>query len=307
MASTTRIGIIGLGRVGTSAAISILHSGLTEELLLHDVLADVAEGEAMDMAHGLSFLPAAVVRAATLDELRATDAVVVAAGKNGTADQSRLDLAKANAAIVQRIAEGFRDYTGLVVMVTNPVDVLTGEFARVSGLPPSRVLGTGTLLDTARLRHVIGRTLNVSVVSVHAQVVGEHGDSEVALWSSARAAGVPLHQWAAWKPELEAPLADEVRRAAYEIIKRKGATNHAIGTVTAALLRTYLRGENRALTVSRVQDGTFGFQDVALSLPAVVGRTGASTVLLPEMNEDERERLQRSADVLRSATLAIRG
>lgn len=307
VSSTTRIGIIGLGRVGASAAISILHSGIAEELLLHDARPETAEGEAMDLVHGQSFLPAAAVRVASLDEMRGTDAVVIAAGKSGTATQSRLDLARDNASIVRGIGHGLRGYGGLVVMVTNPVDVLTLEFARASGLPAARVLGTGTMLDTARLRHVVGRTLQVDAHSVHAQVVGEHGDSEVALWSSAQAAGLPLRQWPGWTTEREATLGDEVRRAAYEIIKRKGATNHAIGTVTAALLRTYLRGEERVLTVSRVQEGAFGLTDVALSLPCVVGRDGATRVVLPEMNDDERERLTASANVLRQAAAAIAG
>ena len=294
-----------MGRVGASAAISILYSGIAEELLLHDARDDVAEGEAMDLAHGMSFLPRALVRTATLDELASTDALVIAAGKSGTANQSRLDLARDNAATVRRIAVALRGYRGLVVLVTNPVDVLTYEFASASDLPVERVLGTGTMLDTARLRHVVGRTLDIDAHSVHAQVVGEHGDSEVALWSSAYAAGLPVRQWPDWRPELERQLGDEVRRAAYEIIRRKGATNHAIGTVTAALLRTYLRGENRVLTVSRVQQGAAGITDVALSLPSVVGRSGAAVVLLPAMDDDEQQRLQTSAAVLKTAIAAI--
>ena len=307
MATTTRIGIIGLGRVGASAAISLLHSGVAEELLLNDARGEVAEGEAMDLVHGMSFLPRAQVRAASLDDLRDTQALVIAAGKSGTASQTRLELARENTAIIRGIAATLTGYSGLVILVTNPVDVLTFEFVKASGLPVERVLGTGTMLDTARLRHVVGRTLNVDAHSVHAQVVGEHGDSEVALWSSAQAAGLPLRDWPAWQPELEPQLAGEVRRAAYEIIKRKGATNHAIGTVAAALLRTCLRNERRVLTVSRVQDGAFGLTDVALSLPAIVGRDGASAVLTPEMNDDERSRLSDSAAVLRSAIAAIGG
>ncbi len=294
-----------MGRVGASAAISLLHSGIAEELLLHDARSDTAEGEAMDLAHGMAYLPRAVVRSVPLADLLDTDAVVIAAGKSGTATQSRLDLARENAAIVRQIAGTLRGYAGLVVVVTNPVDVLTYEVTRAAGLPPERVLGTGTMLDTARLRHAIGRRLNIAANSVHAQVIGEHGDSEVVLWSSARAAGRPLRAWPSWTPELERVVGDEVRTAAYEIIKRKGATNHAIGTVTAALLRTYLRGENRVLTVARVQDGAAGQRDVALSLPAVVGRTGAAAVLEPEMDEDERASLAHSADVLRGAIAAI--
>jgi L-lactate dehydrogenase len=302
-----RIGVIGMGRVGASAAISILHSGIAEELLLHDLHTEIAEGEAMDLAHGMSFLPRADVRVAGLDDMRTTDAIVIAAGRGGTANQSRLDLARENAVIVRQIAAQLRGYAGLVVVVTNPVDVLTFEVVKTANLPPERVVGTGTMLDTARLRHVVGRTLGLDAHSVHAQVVGEHGDSEVALWSSAHAAGRPLRRWANWSDAIEQQLADEVRTAAYQIIKRKGATNHAIGTVTAALLRTCLRDERRVLTVSRVQEGAAGLSDVALSLPAILGRHGAATVLEPDMSDDERRRLSESAAVVRSAIATVRG
>jgi L-lactate dehydrogenase len=188
-----------------------------------------------------------------------------------------------------------------LVVVTNPVDVLTQIVTESSGLPPSRVLGTGTMLDTARLKHVIGRELNVDPHSVHAHVVGEHGDSEVVLWSEAWAGGCAVRDWPAWRTDRETALADEVRRAAYEIIRRKGATNHAIGLVTADLLRCVLRNERRILTVSRVQDTTAGVGAVALSLPAVVGADGATDVRAPKMNDDERARLLKSAEVLRTA------
>jgi L-lactate dehydrogenase len=234
--------------------------------------------------------------------MRSADAIVIAAGRNGTATQSRLDLARDNAASIRDIAGELRGYAGIVIVVTNPVDVLTWQLAKTAGLPPERVLGTGTMLDTARLRHVVGRTLDVDAHSVHAQVVGEHGDSEVALWSSGHAAGLPLRRWPQWTRATEQQLADEVRTAAYEIIRRKGATNHAIGTVAAALLRTCLRDERRALTVSRVQTGeAFGIGDVALSLPAVVGRDGATRVIEPDADDSERARLAQSADVLRHA------
>jgi L-lactate dehydrogenase len=186
-------------------------------------------------------------------------------------------------------------------MVSNPVDVLTRVMTEASGLPAARVIGTGTMLDTARLRQVLGRELNVDPRSVHAQVVGEHGDSEVVLWSGAWVGGTKLRDWPEWHPDREAALADQVRRAAYEIIQRKGATNHAIGLVTADLIRSLLRNERRILTVSRVQEGVAGVEGVSLSLPAVVGSGGAADVLEPGMNEAEREALGRSAAVLREA------
>ena len=305
MPAVTRVGIVGTGWVGSSVAISTLHAGLAQELLLHDVRTAIAEGEAMDLAHGAAFYPVATVRQVALDEMRETDAVVIAAGRGGRPGESRLDLARDNARVVREIASRFRGYTGVIVVVTNPVDVLTYEVAVTSGLPHERVIGTGTMLDTARLRQMIGTTLHVAPQSIHAQVIGEHGDSEVVLWSSAQVAGEPLRRWPAWSGELEAEIAGHVRSAAYEIIQRKGATNHAIGLVTAALLRAVLRGENRALTVSRVQDGALGLNDLALSLPAIVGSGGAAHVVEPALSPEERAGLERSAAVLRQAIASL--
>ena len=296
-----RIGIIGTGWVGASVAISTLHSGVADELLLSDVRGEVAEGEAMDLAHGAPFYPSASVRPAAIEDMADADAVVVAAGRGGRPGETRLELLRENAAVVSDIAGKLKGCRGTIVMVTNPVDVLTRVMTEVSGLPPARVVGTGTMLDTSRLKHVVSQAVHVDPHSVHAHVVGEHGDSEVVLWSAARIAGLPLRDWPGWHADREPALAEEVRRAAYEVIRRKGATNHAIGLVTADLLRCLLRDERRVLTVSRVQEGALGLRNVALSLPAVVGARGAADVLEPEMNGDERQALMQSADVLRRA------
>ena len=299
------VGIIGTGWVGASVAISTLHSGVAGELLLHDARAQVAEGEAMDLSHGASFYPPARVRSAAIDELLETDAVVVAAGRHGGPRQTRLELLRENASLARELGRRFAGYKGIVVLVTNPVDVLTLVFQRACGLPPERVVGTGTLLDTSRLRQVLARELGIDARSVHAQVVGEHGDSEVVLWSSAAAGGIALREWPGWQRAREGALAEEVRTAAYEIIRRKGATNHAIGLATAALLRWMLRGENRVVTVSCLQPRDGPYAGVALSLPCIVGIGGAARVLAPAMDEDETARLARSADVLRSAIAGL--
>jgi L-lactate dehydrogenase len=287
--------------VGSSVAISTLHGGIAQELLLHDARGEIADAEAMDLSHGSSFYPAAQVHAVAVEDMLRADAVVIAAGRSGKAGQSRLELLRENASLIRELAPRFAAYRGIVVMVTNPVDVLTHLFQRASGLPPERVVGTGTLLDTARLRQVLGRELRVDPRSVHAQVVGEHGDSEVVLWSSATVGGIALRRWPGWQSAREAALAEEVRSAAYEIIRRKGATNHAIGLVTAALLRWMLRGESRVVSVSRVQPASAGLGDVALSLPCVVGARGAVEVLTPAMDALEETALRRSADTLRNA------
>ncbi|HEY6634729.1 MAG TPA: L-lactate dehydrogenase [Acidimicrobiia bacterium] len=303
----TSVGIVGTGWVGASVAISTLQAAAATEVLLSDRNAALAEGEAMDLSHGASFYPSARVRSAPIDDLLETQAVVIAAGRGGAADESRLQLLRDNATIISELARQFAGYQGIVVMVTNPVDVLTYVFQRESDLPPERVIGTGTMLDTSRLRQVVGRQLDVDPRSVHAQVIGEHGDSEVCVWSSAVVGGTSLRQWPGWDRERENQVETEVREAAYEIISRKGATNHAIGLVTANLLRGMLRDERRVLTVSRVQDDLLGHGDIALSLPAIVGASGAAEVIEPQLDHSERAALERSADVLRQAITSLDG
>ena len=255
----------------------------------------------MDLSHGSSFYPSAVVRTAAIEDMVDADAVVIAAGRSGRPGESRLDLLRENAAAITDIGKRLARARGAIIVVSNPVDVLTLQLTKVSGLPAARVIGTGTMLDTARLKQMVADVIHVDSHSIHAHVVGEHGDSEVVLWTGARVGGVPLRAWGGWEPGRERDIGDRVRTAAYEIIRRKGATNHAIGLVTADLLRCILRDERRVLTVSRAQNGTLGLDDVALSLPAVVGGQGAVDVLEPEMSTDERERVQHSADVLRKA------
>jgi len=293
------VGIIGTGWVGSSVAICTLHSGAVDELLLNDLKMELAEGEAMDLAHGASYYPTAAVRSATLADMLTTDALVISAGRGARPGESRLALLHENVARIKTIGTQLSGYRGIIVMVTNPVDILTEVMAETSGLPLARVVGTGTMLDTARLRQVLGRVLRLDPHSVHAQVLGEHGDSEVVVWSGARIGGVPLRSWPAWDRAQEPLLAREVRMAADQIIRRKGATNHAIGLVTAELLRCMLRGERRVLTVSRVQEGALGLWGVALSMPTVISSEGAIEVLEPDMDPDERELLEQSAAVLR--------
>ena len=293
------VGIIGIGWVGSSIALSTLLAGFAHELLLSDIKPELAEGEAMDLAHGASFYPATTIRVVPIEEMRGSDAIVIAAGRGGGPEESRLDLLKENAHILHEIGVRLRGHSGTVIVVSNPVDVLTQVVAGSSGIPPERVIGTGTMLDTARLRQVIGQELRLDPRSIHAHIVGEHGDSEVVLWSGARVGGTPLREWPGWDSEREPSLSWQVRHATQEIIRRKGATNHAIGLATAALLRWMLRGERRVVTVSRVHADVLGVQDVALSLPAVLGTDGATRVIHPSMSIEERDALRRSAELMR--------
>lgn len=303
-AMTATVGIVGMGWVGSSVAISTLNRGLAGTLLLHDLRQEIAEGEAMDLEHGALFQDTPIrVRSVPMEAMvREADLVVLAAGRGGGPDESRLDLLRDNAALGRELGGRLRGFGGVVVVVSNPVDVLTAIVTEASGLPPARVLGTGTMLDTARLRNELAGELDLHPQSIHAQVVGEHGDSEVCLWSGARAGGRDLRRWPGWSRDREDAVAARVRRAAYEIIRRKGATNHAIGRVTAALSAAVLRSQRRVFTVSRVQEGAAGLEGVALSLPAVVAGNGAGTVLEPDMDEGEREALEASAEVVRQAT-----
>ncbi|MBK6811447.1 MAG: L-lactate dehydrogenase [Sandaracinaceae bacterium] len=300
-----RVGIIGTGWVGTSVAMALLQAGVPRELLLHDMREGLAEGEAMDLSHGAPFLPAATVRAAEIAEMTDCDAVVIAAGRNGKPGESRLALLQENAAVVRSLGRALRGHSGLLVMVSNPVDVLTAVLAQESGVAHERVIGTGTLLDTARMRQVLGTELGIAAKSVHIHVLGEHGDSQVPVFSSAMVGGTLLRRFPGWDETNERAIADRVRFAAREIIQRKGATNHAIGLATAHLLKWALRDDRRVLCVSRVQEGALGLHDVALSLPTIVGRQGAFQVLEPELDAHERAALHRSADVLRAAQQSV--
>jgi L-lactate dehydrogenase len=300
-----QVGLIGVGHVGASVAVSLLQTGAARELLLHDHNADRAEGEAMDLAQGVPYYPRAQVRAVSADEVVRANVVVFAAGRNGRPDETRLQLLADNVRVAAEVGRRLASSAGVVVVVSNPVDVLTWVVQKASGLPPARVLGTGTMLDTARLRERLGQHFSVDARSVHAQVLGEHGDSEFVQWSAAQVGGRPLRQWPGWNGADEDRLGNEVKRAAYEIIKRKGVTNHAIGLVTADLVRAILRDEHRVLTVSRVQDGHADLAGVALSMPAVVGRDGARTVLSPALDAAEAAALQHTAEVLRQACAGI--
>ena len=301
------VGIIGTGWVGTSVAFSTLMRGVAREVWLHDPRGAVAEGEAMDFSDGAAFYPHCPVRAVTLEQMLKADIVVIAAGRNGRPDESRLDLLRDNARIAAGIGRALQGFGGIVIVVTNPVDVLTRVITAASGLPPERVIGTGTLLDTTRLRERLAARLTLAPQSIHAQVVGEHGDSSVVLWSGAQVGGVALRHWPGWQADEEAALAQSMRRAAYEVIQRKGATNHAIGLVTAELIGCLLRDERRLLPVSRVQTGACGLQGVALSLPALLGAGGALEVIEPAMDAAEQAALAASAAVLKRAFESLAG
>jgi len=319
----SHVAVVGAGGVGAAICFAVLTRGVASRVSLFDIDGPRAEAEVADLSHGLEFVPSATVTGgANLEVCRGADVVVITAGAKQKPGQSRMDLAAANAAMCRSLVPDLVAVAphALLLMVTNPVDVVTSVAAQVAGLAPGRVFGTGTVLDTSRFRYLLGRRCGVAVQNVHAYIVGEHGDSELALWSSATIGGIPIADWggSAGTPlsaEEREALVDEVRTAAHSIIAGKGATTWAIALATARVLEAILRDERRVLPVSapltdlrvdqmpRVLDGLPGGA-VSLSLPRVVGRDGCGPVLPTPVNEQEQKALAASArqiaDALRS-------
>jgi len=307
-----RIAIVGAGSVGATAAYACLLRGVGDELILHDLDRARAEAEALDLAHSVQFARMARVDGTDdLDGCAGSDVVVLAAGAKQKPGQTRLDLAAANVAVCREVLPVLATGSpgALFVVVTNAVDVITRAAVEISGLPPQRVIGSGTVLDSSRLRVLLGRRCGVAVQNVHAYVVGEHGDSEVALWSSASVAGVPVGRWGAAlggapsRAECEVML-EEVRNAAYRIIAGKGATNYAIGVVAARIIEAATRNERRVLTVSSYVQRYRSVGDVCLSVPCVIDRTGVAAALDVPMDPTEDAALVASAEAIRAACVA---
>jgi len=308
----TRLAIIGAGSVGATIAFASMVRGLAREIVLIDAVAEKAAAEAMDLMHGSMFVPAVDVYQGSVDDCRDAAVVVITAGAKQKPGQSRLDLAAVNVKILADLLPSVLKVApaALVLIVSNPVDVLTYIAGKISSLPPARVIGSGTVLDTSRFRSLLARRLNVAVGNIHAYIVGEHGDSEVPLWSSAQIAHIPLDQFA---PPSGRPLSAEdraaifhhVRDAAAQVIARKGATNWAVGLAVARILEAVLRDENRVLTVSRLLAGEFGLEDVCLSLPCLVSRSGAGATLPVPVSDEELVALRHSAGTLKSAARSL--
>lgn len=301
-----KIAIVGAGTVGTAIAYASAIQGVADEIALYDLNGAKATAEILDLQHGLQFVPSVQVQGG--DELavcRDADVVVITAGAKQKPGQSRLDLAEANAAITRQLVPQLLDLAPdcVLLFVTNPVDVVTfvaQESAAALGVEHSRVIGSGTVLDTSRLRHRLATTLSVGVSSVHASIVGEHGDSEIALWSTANVGGAPL-------PMTETELGDllhEIRHAAYRIIEGKGATNLAIGLSTARILSAIADDERAVLPISS-RHSFEGVGEICLSLPTIVGRGGAVEVVDVPMNDHESAGLQASASAIRAAIDAV--
>jgi len=307
-----KIAIIGTGRVGASFAYALQIRGLASEIVLINANRRRAEGEAMDINHGSLFTKPVRVRAGDYRECRDADLVVLTAGTSQKPGDTRLDLLKNNATILERMLAPALKYLedSIMVVAANPVDVLTYLTWQMTGLPSHQVIGSGTILDTARFRFLLGQHFKIDTHSVHAYIIGEHGDSQVPVWSLANIAGMHLDEYTQLNGNpLEAAdrmkIAENTRRAAYEVIYRKGATYYAIAAGLARIIEAIVRDENSVLTVSGITNGIHGLNDVALSLPAVINRQGIAKTLDLPLSGEEETGLKSSAQVIRNAILSL--
>ncbi|HEY9613979.1 L-lactate dehydrogenase [Allocoleopsis sp.] len=298
--------IVGAGQVGMACAYSMLIQNTLEEIVIVDVNTDKLEGEVMDLNHGLPFVEPTIIRSGTLADGEDADIVIITAGAKQKPGESRLDLVQRNLEIFKGLIPQVVNYCSkaILLIVTNPVDIMTYISLKLSGLPTASVIGSGTVLDTARFRYLLAEKFQVDPRSLHAYIIGEHGDSEVPVWSKVNISGMRLFEDEANDSPLEdaeniKPIFQQVKNAAYEVIQRKGATSYAIGLGVTQIVQAVLRNQNRVLTVSSLINSFEGIEDVCLSLPAVVNRQGVSRFLNLTLTPTEKEQLQNSAKVLR--------
>ena len=298
--------IIGCGFVGSASAFSLMQSGLFSELVLIDANREKAEWEALDIAHGIPFARQMKIYAGDYDDIMDSAVIIVTAGANQKPEETRLDLVHKNVnifkSIIPEVAK--RDYQGILLIVANPVDILTYTALKLSGMPENRVIGSGTVLDTARLKYRLGEHLSVDSRSVHAFIVGEHGDSEIAVFSSANVSGIPLNRFCEMRghfahDESTRRIAEEVKNSAYEIIAKKHATYYGIAMSVKRICEAIVRDEKSILPVSSMMHGEYGISDVALSMPAIVGKDGVETRVPISISEEEEAKLKESADTLK--------
>lgn len=305
----SKVAIVGAGAVGTAIAYAAQIRGVCRQLALFDLNADKVRAEVLDLNHGMQFTPMAeIIGSDDLEVCADADVVVITAGAKQHPGQTRLDLAAANVAMCRDLVPALVGLAphALLLLVTNPVDVVTYAALQFSGLPTNRVFGSGTVLDSSRLRFLIAEHTRVAVQNVHAYIAGEHGDSEVPLWSTATIGGVPVQDWGAegLRPldaEARARIHSRVVTSAYEIIAGKGATSLAIGLAVSRILEAVLNDEHRVLPVTSLLDGVHGLSGVCLSMPSIVGRSGIEGVLATPLSTLERDLLTASAATVRAA------
>lgn len=303
---TRKIVIVGSGKVGTTFAYTLLVQNMVGEIVLIDIDTDRTEGEVMDLNHAVPMLDPVRIYQGKYSDCKGADIVVITAGSAQRPGETRLDLLQRNIDIFKKIIPQIIEYTedAILLVATNPVDILSYAVHKISALPAQQVVGSGTILDTSRFRWLLGQYFSLDPRSIHAFVVGEHGDSEVAVWSSANIGGMSLDEYC-HSIGCEIPLskreelANQVRNAAYEIIRRKGATFYAVAAGLARIVESILRNQNSVLSVSNLVPGYYGIQDVYLSLPAVIGEHGVEHILDLPLDPSEEKALRASAQILK--------
>lgn len=304
-----KIAVVGAGYVGSTIAYTLMISGLVSEIVLLDIDRDKAEGNAIDMNHGVSFVSPVKISAGDYSDIKGSDMVIITAGANQQEGEKRTDLLKRNADIFKNIIDNILRYCSddtILQVVTNPVDILTYITCKISGFPKEKVFGSGTVLDTSRLKWLIGKKARVDARNVHTYIIGEHGDSEVAAWSITNIAGMSIEDYCGdphdnYKNEFY----QKTKNAAYEIINKKGATYYAIALAVKRIVECIIGDEDSILTVSSLFDGEYGISDICLSVPTLVGAGGAERILEIDFSDDEILGLKKSADTLKSLAKEI--
>ncbi|WP_043933884.1 L-lactate dehydrogenase [Bacillus sp. EB01] len=306
MGRVNRVVLIGTGFVGSSYAFAMVNQGVTEELVLIDLNKEKSEGDAMDLNHGLPFAPSRTkIWFGDYSECKDAELVVISAGANQKPGETRLDLVEKNTKIFKGIVDSVMGsgFDGIFLVATNPVDILSYAVWKFSGLPKERVIGSGTILDTARFRFLLGDYFDVDTRNVHAYIIGEHGDTELPVWSNANIANKSIAEWVKKKPDFKKEDLENiflnVRDAAYHIIERKGATYYGIAMGLVRLTKAILGDENSVLTVSCYLDGEYGHNDIYIGVPAIVNRNGIKEILEVELSEEEKNKFAHSVSVLK--------
>ncbi len=304
--NSRKVVMIGCGFVGSASAFALMQSSLFSEMVLIDADKDRAEGEAMDISHGVPFARPMKIYAGGYDDITDAAIVIITAGANQKPDETRLDLVNKNAAIMRSIISEItkREFGGILLVVSNPVDILTYTALKQSGYPANRVIGSGTVLDTGRLKYEVGEHLGVDSRSVHAFIIGEHGDSELAVWSSATVSGLPINDFCELRghfnhEESTERIFENVKNSAYEIIEKKKATYYGIAMAVRRICEAIVRDEKSILPVSVFLEGEYGLNDVVLSMPAVLGANGLEKIIPVSLDEKELEKLRQSSETLK--------
>ena len=308
-----KVVVIGAGSVGATYCYALAQSGLADEIVLTDKNEDLMKGQVLDLVHGQTFFPTVGIRSGTIDDCADAQVVVITAGAAQKPGETRLQLIKKNAEITGSIAEEVAksECKGVMLVVTNPVDVLTYVALKRSGWEKGRVIGSGTVLDSSRFRHLLSKHCGVDVHNVHAYILGEHGDSEFAAWSMTNVAGINIDEYCPvcakcsdWKIQRRL-IEQQVRDSAYHIINYKGSTQFAVGLALVRITAAILRSQNSILSVSTLVESDFGIKDICLSVPCVVSDGGVTRIIESPLSSEELNSMSHSADVLRKAIDSI--